>query len=323
MHKPNESFAEMLHTPIPRVLVAVCTYKRPKMLRACLESLLSMQPNLSFQHDILVVDNDFERSGHMPFCKAEMTAYRVQMIYLSEAIRGIARARNRCIDYALACNYNYIAFLDDDETAHPNWLSELMKPIWKGKPIIYGRQIMTFQNIPAWAVPQKEKRIRANGSLCAGATHNVRIAREVFEKLRFNEQLGLAGGEDGEFFARAKKAGYLARFAAEAITYEAAHPERMTFSGQLNRAYWVGASGMREAIIVRGRNMKFKKLPSIITGPVIAAGYGLAGLAAYGLNRNLGLHLMLKGGKHAAKQWGRVAALRGHLPQSYAKTVGA
>lgn len=319
---PNESFRAMLQKS-PNVLIAVCTYKRPKMLQTCLESLLSMRPTVEFRHDILVIDNDSERSGYQAFLRAEMCAYQTDMIYLAESERGIAKARNRALDYALAGNYDHIAFLDDDETADKDWLYELMRPCWRNKPVVYGRRIMDYSQVPTWARPKAQNRLAVeNGQPCKAFTHNVRVSRAVFEKIRFDESLGLAGGEDGDYFARARKAGFPAYFASKAITHEFAHPERMTFLGQLNRAYWTGASSMRELITEKGASYRLRKLPSIMAGPFIGAVLGLAGAALCCLNRQRGFALILKGAKHAAKQWGRLMAVWGHIPQSYAKTVG-
>ena len=41
-----------------RVAIAVCTAARPKMLRACLDSILAQEPPLDSEIDILVIDNN-------------------------------------------------------------------------------------------------------------------------------------------------------------------------------------------------------------------------------------------------------------------------
>lgn len=324
MLQHNPSFSPMLGAKSPSVLIAVCTHKRPKMLAKCLDSLLCLRSSLDFRHDILVIDNDIDRSAHLAFCKAEINAYRANMVYLVEPIRGIAKARNRAIDYALGANYDYLAFIDDDETADTEWLYELMRPIWKNKPVLYGRRLWDYSGVPAWAIPKAPRKSPVKeGQECKAFTHNVRISRAVFERVRFDEKLKLAGGEDGDYFARARKMGFPAFFASKAITREYAHPERMTFMGQINRQYWTGASSMRELITEKGRLYKIKKIPSILASPFIGLGVIVAGLSLIPLDRNKGLGLVLRGCKHMAKQWGRLMAIYGHVPQSYAKTVGA
>lgn len=319
---PNESFAEMLHTPIPRVLVAVCTYKRPKMLMACLGSLMAQDHDFCYAPTIAVIDNDPALSAR-GIVNAAKEACPFPLRYISEPIRGIAKARNTALNYARLGDFSHIIFIDDDETASPDWLLGLMHPMWRDEPIVYGRRIFDYAGIPDWAKPKDNKPLLPNGAACKAFTHNVRISREVFSKLWFDESLGLGGGEDGDYFARARKAGYQAVFAARAITWERAHPERMSFWGQVNRAYWIGASSLRESATEKGIRYKYMKIASILASPFIALPIVLAGGLIWPVSRSRGLRLMLVGVKRCAKHQGRLAAIIGHIPQSYAKTVGA
>src|ERR1700753_2057727 len=85
-----------------QIAVAVCTYKRPVMLRACLASLQDAGAA------VLVINND----PHTP----DLGELPGNPTVVHEKARGIANARNRALREAQARGYRYLAFIDDDET---------------------------------------------------------------------------------------------------------------------------------------------------------------------------------------------------------------
>jgi glycosyltransferase involved in cell wall biosynthesis len=97
-----------------RVSVIVCTRDRPQDLDRCLESISQVDyPNF----EILVVDNgssDPQAAG-----VAEKWGAR----YITEAAPGLSKARNRG---ARESKGEIIAYIDDDATAEPGWLSALV-----------------------------------------------------------------------------------------------------------------------------------------------------------------------------------------------------
>lgn len=99
-------FSEM-----PLVSVIVPVFNEEKSIAACLESLLAQDlPKNAVE--ILVVDN-----GSTDRSSSIIQSYPVH--YLFEPIRNRARARNRALEKAQG---RYLAFLDGDCTAAPNWL---------------------------------------------------------------------------------------------------------------------------------------------------------------------------------------------------------
>jgi len=293
------------------------------MLGACLESLLSLEPDYSFTPAILVVDNDKAKSAFPTVAKARKGIHGKDLHYACEPEQGIAKARNRALAFAIEHNFDFVCFIDDDETAHRKWLSGLMHPRWASWPVVYGRRIFDYSAIPEWAKPDPAAAPPVSMVDCKAYTHNVRISRAVFSAIRFDESLRRGGGEDGDYFARARRAGFRAVFTPEAITTEKAHPARMSFWGQVNRAYWIGASSMRETITEKGRSYRFKKLPSIAVAPFIGSAGLVLGAGAMLKNPVKGRRKILKSAKHMAKALGRFVGIFGHVPQSYAKTVGA
>jgi glycosyltransferase involved in cell wall biosynthesis len=120
----NEAFPTFVTTRsellahAPKFTIVVCTRERPEGLRACLESLLAQEyPDFS----ILVVDNapTTDRSESV----VEQLSSKV-IRYVVEPRKGLSWARNRALE---TVEDEFVAWIDDDETADPHWLAELAR----------------------------------------------------------------------------------------------------------------------------------------------------------------------------------------------------
>ena len=104
--------------------VAICTAKRPTMLLATLQSVVKLIVPQNGALSIVVVENDL-----LPLSRDVIEGIRattsVPIKHVLEPRIGIPYARNRSLEAALAENADWIAMLDDDETAPPNWLTLL------------------------------------------------------------------------------------------------------------------------------------------------------------------------------------------------------
>jgi glycosyltransferase involved in cell wall biosynthesis len=99
------------------VTVCIATHKRPAGLERLLRSLAAQRGAPPF--DVIVVDNDAAGSGKDV---AERFRDRLVLSYMVEPVRGLARVRNRAVASAAA---PFVAFIDDDEWAPPEWLASL------------------------------------------------------------------------------------------------------------------------------------------------------------------------------------------------------
>ncbi len=104
-------------TPSPNVTIIIPVLNRAADLRRCLESL-GRQTVSSSQFDVLVVDNGSTDDSAQV---AREWGARV----ITETRRGPAHARNRGIQ---ASEGDWIAFIDSDCVAHPDWLERLLRP---------------------------------------------------------------------------------------------------------------------------------------------------------------------------------------------------
>lgn len=306
------------------VLIGVCTYKRPQMLRDCLDSLTQqlVPPNISAA--IVVVDNESDPAAETIVDEFYQIS-PIPIYYVHEPRRGIACARNAVIGKAMSLRADHIAFIDDDETAEPDWIANLMVPEYLEVPVLMGWQRLTYpESLPFWTVQRKETCPREGRSLKTASTNNVRFSSALVRAgLRFDETLGLMGGEDNEFFAAAGRAGFAIRQTARAVTHETAHMQRLTYRAQMYRMYWCALSDMRmdaarkDWIWVLTR--KGHTIPSSLAFGVlellVSPFFLAAGMTAFKKR-------VIAGGKKIAKAVGRTAGLLGFLAQPYRKTVG-
>lgn len=307
------------------IAVCICTYKRPQMLRACLTSIgrQIFTDTTGIWVKVIVIDNDAQRTAENVVAEVR-PGFPFSLTYKTQEKRGIAAARNAALDVAMDAGAKWIAFIDDDETAHRDWLNNLMQRRYRHVPVLAGRREYVYPTpLPFWCVPKDQR--KTEGQICAAAsTCNVRFsAALVCAGLRFDETFGRGGGSDTIFFTQAHLMGFEIRRTDAAITYETVHSERLTFAGQLYREYSGGATSTKKAISQHGLILGslYKNLPAVWFGLIglgemaLAPAFIVFGLAAF-------KGRTLSGGRKAAKALGRIAGMLGHTPQIYAQTVG-
>jgi succinoglycan biosynthesis protein ExoM len=302
------------------VAICVCTCQRPKMLRACLDSLVAQCVSEGHRAYIIVVDNDPKGSAAAVVAEHAQSSPIVTH-YVAEPVRGIAQARNAALNAVRSIGADWIAFIDDDEVAAPDWIAALMASEYKDTPILVGRHILVPpEPYPFWYVP-REPRAKPEGEwLRTALTNNVRFSFDVVRAgIRFNERLGFMGGEDGEFFATAYRRGYHIRRTLRAVTYETQHASRLTYFGLAYRSYWNAASDVRRLAVQRGWGpaigMKLTSVPfNVLAGAaeiVVSPVFVIAGIDAF-------KRRAVAGGKKIGKGLGRGAAIVGLMPRPYA-----
>jgi succinoglycan biosynthesis protein ExoM len=306
------------------VAIGLCTYGRPALLRQCLDSLAAQRVPPSTELALVVVDNEpapNNRSGVMAFAATCPLAVH----YVHQPKRGIAAARNAILDKARELDAAWIAMLDDDETAAPDWIAGLMAPEHKDTPILQGHRIFVYPDPkPFWA-RRKERQPPAEGATAKlVSTYNVRFSAELLRAgLRFDETLGLCGGEDRRFFDAAARMGFKARSTNKAVTYEAVHLERLTYRYELARRYAEVAGITALQIQSFGPGTTLANLPRLVAYiPLGLIEIALSPLAAlFGVERFK--RFALRGGHRLAQVAGHVSALMGHLPQHYRQIAGS
>ncbi len=131
----------------PRVSVCVCTYKRPRLLALLLDSLAGQSFPGPFQ--VIVVDNDAAGSAAQTVEATKECHPKLNIRYAIESQKGISFARNTAASLSAG---DFLAWIDDDETAAKDWLMSLWMARSKSDTDgVFGPVIPVFaKNSPSW-----------------------------------------------------------------------------------------------------------------------------------------------------------------------------
>jgi succinoglycan biosynthesis protein ExoM len=309
------------------VCIGVCTAARPQLLKKCLASLAVQQLPADTACHLVVVDNNTEPSA-LSAVQAIASEYPFSIIYAHERRRGISFARNRVLEEALSIGADWIAFIDDDETAPPNWLLEMILASQGYEADVIQGPVKSFypDPLPFWALPKSL-------DLCEGekmkfaATSNVIFSSKLIRNdgmdLRFDEAMGISGGEDTDFFLRANDAGAKIIFSCKPVIYEEVFASRLSFKRQMQRAFRNGANDVylkrkqygSARIFLRRLPQIFLRIPrgilQLVTSPLFLT------VSTCSFKKNA-----LEGGRKTFKSLGVLGGLAGIRPKPYRKIDG-
>lgn len=146
---------------------------------------------------LLVVDND-----RSPSAREYVTALSPHIRYLHEPRPGVSAARNAALD--AAAGSAALIFLDDDTRPVPGWL-DAMIDLWAAhRPAaVTGSVTFTFDSAAEERTAREwgefDDTHRSTGSRCVSAASRNLLLDPGFlmeHGIRFDERLGLVGGED-------------------------------------------------------------------------------------------------------------------------------
>jgi succinoglycan biosynthesis protein ExoM len=214
-------------------LVAVCiaTYHRPDMLEKLLLTLRDQVGPEDCALEFRLVDNDAAGSAR---AVAEKWAGALPgpLRYEIEPRQGISAARNHALDMGPA---DLFASIDDDETAAPRWLVELVSTLDRTQAdAVFGPVLGTYPaGSPAWLVRGRffDRQVGADGRRLLWKetrTGNTLVRGTWFTEkgFRYASDYGRSGGEDTQLFARMGLEGAVFRASARAMVREEVPLER-------------------------------------------------------------------------------------------------
>ncbi len=236
-----------------KVLISVCTYLRPNMLKRALNNIAELTSLTDVIVEVLIVDND-ENCSAKEVVEAVSKNFPYKIYYEIQPERGLSNARNKVLEKALELKADYIACFDDDDSPDKNWLFELWnfeKSVKEktGKPIIVtGPTFSRFdKDYPKYITMNfRTKTTKKTGQLRhTAATGNVLIPAEVITKgVFFDSCYKFMGGEDGEFFQKAQTFGFEIYWCNEAVIYENITEEKANIKRILRRYFYNGFSNV-------------------------------------------------------------------------------
>lgn len=230
-----------------QVAVCIVTRRRPEGLRRTLLSLneLALDSRENVGVKIVVVDNDPAGSGREAV--DEVGGLRFPVDYVLEARHGIPMARNTAIKRA--GSVDFVAFIDDDEWADPDWLAELLAAqAESGAEIVVGPVVPDYVTAPPpWLIRDAyfdPLTYRHLESMHFAYTSNVLIDSSALsiEEGPFSERFARAGGSDTHFFMRAVRDGFSIVWAPRAHVHEAIPEQRMRIGWTVRREFRRGTT---------------------------------------------------------------------------------
>lgn len=226
----------------PTIEVLICTFRRSH-LRTTLESLAAqvLPPEVSIA--VIVADNDDTPSAS-DLVQEALEAFPHPLRYIHAPARNISIARNACLE---AAQSPWVAFLDDDEIAPPDWIGSLWRTICStGADAAFGPVLADYPpGTPSWLLRldfHSSRPVLRSGQLETGHTGNalLRWQGAPWMSLRFEVQRGVTGGEDTAFFFAARRMGARYVAAPEATVHEEVPPQRLTLGWLARRRYRMG-----------------------------------------------------------------------------------
>lgn len=200
--------------------VIIPAYRRPEMLRQAVRSVLAQDLD-AHQFEVIVVDSSPDDTNRAIVAELQQEA-RCPLRYFSKTPEGPGPSRNLG---AREARGRFLAFMDSDCEAAPQWLREGVAAFQDGVGLVQGRTIP-----PPNAVHNVfSHSFRVEQESFLYETANIFYRREAFEEADgFLPDLNPRaerpmGGEDVDLAWRVKHAGWQSCFAADAlVTHEVA-----------------------------------------------------------------------------------------------------
>lgn len=306
------------------IAICIATCRRPQGIRRTLESLAALDTSRAVT--VIVADNDAEGQqglGVVEALKAEGYRWPLQGLLVAE--RGIPQVRNALARAALALpGVAFVAMLDDDEAAEPQWLDAMLRcQAATGADVVGGAVLRALEGeVAPWAArhPLLQPKSRgASGPIdLVDSTANVVIAAEALRAMSdtpFDEQMALTGGSDKQLFTRMQRAGRRFAWAEDARVTELIPASRVTSKWLLMRGYRIGMTDTITALTHSTPMRVARAEAHRILGGFVVGGLGAA------LTLDRGKRIVRLGKAYRAA--GKIAALTGHHYEEYRKVHGA
>ncbi|KAK0360792.1 hypothetical protein LTR94_025900, partial [Friedmanniomyces endolithicus] len=231
--------------------VCICTFKRAS-LSTTLASIARQQGHFG-KVRVILADNDDTPSA-LPIVNEARGNGQV-ITYVHAPARNISIARNACLDAASA---PLIAWIDDDEIADPDWLSQLVEALGN-HDAAFGRVIADYPSqAPDWIIAadlHSTLPVQTTDGVVTGYTSNAIVRLAAVGEERFAEELGRSGGEDTDFFARLYRNGSRYAAAPLAVVREPTADSRLSLRWLSQRSFRSGQTHAR-AYLANGQRVR-------------------------------------------------------------------
>jgi succinoglycan biosynthesis protein ExoM len=221
------------------VSICIATYRRPEGLSRLLDSLERLKLPMGIQIETIIVDND--REGSSASVARSQSGVLEPIHYFVEPRQNIALARNRALSEASG---DWILFIDDDEVADENWITEYLKLVDREScDGAFGPVLPRLEEVVTpWLDVQTfyTRRRHTTGEALGVSdlyTSNALVRRRLFGERSFDPAYGLTGGSDSELFGCMLRSGARFLWCDEAQVIEFVPPERHRIGWLAQRAF--------------------------------------------------------------------------------------
>lgn len=296
-----------------RIVIAVCTRKRPEMLEAALDSILRVNVPDGCAVSAVIVENDDDDYAR-PL--VEQRRGPIKIHYVREPEPGISPARNRAIEAALQLAAEWILTFDDDGEIDPDCIAEYVRAAEKFPRALafIGRTRHIYpKGAPGWHPGLDFARKESGSRAVICATSNAFFHRTIIAhkdlNLRFDRAYGVTGGEDTDFFYQVTAAAGKIVWVEEAIVTETLPPERARLRYFYSRTIRNGQNGTR---VVRKHNTAAAAFVKVLLGIYRRLILGLLQISGGSLQipfrKTAGLKMLFSGTKELALMYGAIRA---------------
>lgn len=308
-------------------VIAVCTYRRPVMLRDCLESILTQDVPSGWEVVVVVVDNDPE--GELPASVRQLIDDSpIAVDYLCESRRGIPFARNAACRRSVELGAQWLMFIDDDERALPGWLTAYADVMGRHEAEVYTGPVR--YEMPAeyasWLENRGLSHLPDGSPLRRASTNNVLMSTGLLKppwSLEFDTRLAFSGGSDSDFFTRCSFHGGRIVCASRALVSEPVIENRLTMHWRMKRQFRSSANRVYTHYKLYGAGRTIRESFIEVLSRVLRGLFRLLTLPLYlPLGRSALMRAWYHGLRHFAKAGGVIFGLFGLQPRPYWETDG-
>jgi len=238
-------------------LISVCiaTYKRPLLLEKLLVSLLNQKNIDQYNLEIVVVDNDPQKTAEPVINKFKeliISNSRYSIKYDMQPEKNIALTRNRTVELATG---NYLYFIDDDEYADEYCIYNHLKVMKEfDADVTFGNVLPYFEENVSNIIKAAKTFYKLNSPdgnrTKILATSNTLLKISTFKQFNiyFNPDYGITGGSDNEFFLKMYNQGFKLVSASSSIVYEFIPHNRSNLLWLIKRVFRTGNNYSRSLI---------------------------------------------------------------------------
>lgn len=237
-------------TEAPTIVAAICTYRRNEPLRTLMKALMACADELGDRARVGVVISDDNTDRRAEAVAAEFAdRFEAGVRYCYSGRGNISSNRNTALEAALE-TADWVAMTDDDCEPPRHWLSTMLELAEQtGADCTTGQmRLRAPAGAPDWLTDEPFLEagmidfVDGQRVHLAGTNNSMTSAAwlRAHPDIRFDERMGVIGGEDMVFFRSAEKAGLHIRYSERGYVHGNEPAERATLTHQLRSHFWLG-----------------------------------------------------------------------------------